>query len=106
MKEIKPSFQKELQYVREISKGLINLSSALNTQANHRRDQDYSDLTVMPHLHQHLILESKRKNELLLLENEVSMSMINVQARKRTIRKRLFSRLMDERGIIDFYSRA
>ncbi len=42
--------------------------------------------------------KSKNDDEFLILGTEVAMSIINIQTRKATLRKSLFSRMMDEKG--------
>lgn len=42
--------------------------------------------------------KSKKDDEFLILGTEVAMSIINIQTRKLTLRKSLFSRMMDEKG--------
>ena len=44
--------------------------------------------------------KSKKDDEFLILGTEVAMSIINIQTRKLTLRKNLFSRMMDEKGLV------
>lgn len=45
--------------------------------------------------------KSKKDDEFLILSIEAAMSIINIQTRKQTLRKGLYNRMMDEKGMLN-----
>jgi hypothetical protein len=83
--------QKEQQAIHEISTSLRRLSEIQTIDCRLKRAQDLKELET-------LTAKFKKEEEISLLAIDIAMSIININNRKQTLRKRLNERIKDEKG--------
>ncbi|KAI8899147.1 hypothetical protein BC833DRAFT_587015 [Globomyces pollinis-pini] len=85
-------YQKELQQIKELCSLMKKLAELQEQEVKFRRTQDLNEL-------QELTDNSKMEDEYSIIGVEAVMSIINITVRKQSLKKRLFSKMMDEKEL-------